>query len=73
MGRTTYDADDRHLLSNLSIREEQILRRLAALIGVRGLAAGEYEVKLSDFIGRGYDARDIARISAYLADMDQWH
>ena len=65
----TFTEAERDLTDNLSVRQMQILRKLASILPVA--ENGVYPVSLADFIGKGFDRDDAERILRLVGKMDR--
>lgn len=65
----TFTEAERDLMDGLSVRQMQILRKLARILPVA--ENGVYSVSLSDFIGKGFDRDDADRIVRLVGKMDR--
>ena len=68
MSQITFTDDERELMRPLFIRPLQILRKIAALAGSGG-AREQVSVRLEDFIGFGFDEKDVERIVSLASGM----
>lgn len=68
MSRITFTKQERELFAPLFIRKFQILKKISSLIG-SGNMAENASLNLDDFIGKGFDDRDVRRIASLVSAM----
>lgn len=69
MSRITFTEAERELMATLSMRQHQILIKLAGMFGSDRLNGADLRLAFEDFIGKGFDEEDSSRVSRLLKKM----